>query len=256
MTNIWWFNLHKWEDSLLRCSSNDWILSYFVAYMFTFASLIQSFVHFLKIYLRQYKVLLISWVLIIKNAKSSLLICHFWQEVPNTKIFCFCFCKTKNKPVIAAKCFCVYNWNTFWKCSHAETTVDGSVFFLNNITLCHRCVAVNCCFWSSAGKHVSVCTNSPNESFLLPLALAAPVVQRQLLCPGQKSWAVCFVAPRGEVSVSPSKLQGGRGDKQVRCKDPCWSINCGMMIVVTRVSPRGPWRGAMSDSYFIKASPS
>lgn len=61
-----------------------------------------------------------------------------------------------------------------------------------------------------------LCTlNLPNESSLLPLVLAAPVVQLQLLCPGQKSWAVCFLAPQGEVAVSPSKLQEGRRDKQI-----------------------------------------
>lgn len=37
-------------------------------------------------------------------------------------------------------------------------------------------------------KNTSVCAlHSPNESSLLPLVLAAPVVQLQLSCPGQKS---------------------------------------------------------------------
>lgn len=91
------------------------------------------------------------------------------------------------------------------------------------------------------GKLKNTCLqNSPNESSLLPLALAAPVVQLQLSCPGQKSWAVCFLAPQGEVSVSPSKLQGGRGDKQVRFKGGCLSQNCGIILVVTRVRWKRP----------------
>lgn len=117
---------------------------------------------------------------------------------------------------------------------------------LQNICDFHGfCKITPMCQWMKAWENmlktvVRVCKNSPNESSLLPLGLAAPVVQLQLSCPGQKSWAVCFLAPQGEVSVSPSKLQGGGGDKQEGLKNGCVAQSCGIISVVTRVRRQRP----------------